>query len=81
MIDGLSMISSRLLLPEIVVEIMLKFPVETLLKLSLKIGFVVVAFQIVVGFVVGFENLVEMQQKRLVEIQKKLVARESSELD
>ncbi|GKD71542.1 hypothetical protein Tco_1325632, partial [Tanacetum coccineum] len=49
-------------------------------KVSLKIGFVVGAFQIVVGFVVGFGNLVEMQQKRLVEIQKKLVARESSEL-
>nr|GEU76858.1 hypothetical protein [Tanacetum cinerariifolium] len=40
-------------------------------KVSLKIGFVVGAFQIVVGFVVDFGNLVEMQQKRLVEIQKK----------
>ncbi|GJZ32308.1 hypothetical protein Tco_0577744 [Tanacetum coccineum] len=49
-------------------------------KVSLKIGFIVGAFQIVVGFVVGFGNLVEMPQKRLVEIQKKFVARESSEL-
>ncbi|GKF41445.1 hypothetical protein Tco_0124787, partial [Tanacetum coccineum] len=44
------------------------------------IGFIVVAFQIVVGFVVGFGNFVGIQQKRLVEIQKKLVARSNRSL-
>ncbi|GKA83934.1 F-box associated domain containing protein [Tanacetum coccineum] len=33
-IDGLSMIPSRLLLPEIIVEILLRFPIETLLRCS-----------------------------------------------
>ncbi|GJY20172.1 hypothetical protein Tco_0392738 [Tanacetum coccineum] len=44
-------------------------------ELSLKIGFVVV-----VDFVVCFGKFVEMQEKIFVEIEEKLVARESSEL-
>ncbi|GKF53681.1 hypothetical protein Tco_0160591, partial [Tanacetum coccineum] len=44
-------------------------------ELSLKIGFVVV-----VDFVVCFRKFVEMQEKLVVEIEEKLVARESSEL-
>nr|GEV93914.1 hypothetical protein [Tanacetum cinerariifolium] len=48
-------------------------------RVSLKIGFVVVVFRLVVGFVVGF-GFVEIQEKLVVKIQNKLVARESSEL-
>ncbi|GJX05120.1 hypothetical protein Tco_0191036 [Tanacetum coccineum] len=48
---------------------------ELLMLECLKIGFVVV-----VDFVVCFGKFVEMQEKLVVEIEEKLVARESSEL-